>query len=88
MRFRGRYSSRFIQSHEFSSLPPYLFFLNVCSFALFFLLHKRARVNAQNLLARVRREEEEEIRDVQRVFVVLFVGRSNASCRDVSVFLL
>jgi uncharacterized SAM-binding protein YcdF (DUF218 family) len=64
------------------------FFLNVCSFALFFLLHKRARVNAQNLLARVRREEEEEIRDVQRVFVVLFVGRSNASCRDVSVFLL
>jgi hypothetical protein len=51
-------------------------------------VHKRARVNAQNLLARVRREEEEEIRDVQRVFVVLFVGRSNASCRDVSVFLL
>jgi hypothetical protein len=85
MRFRGRYSSRFIQSHEFS-LFLRIFFFKMC--ALFFLLHKRARVNAQNLLARVRREEEEEIRDVQRVFVVLFVGRSNASCRDVSVFLL
>lgn len=82
MRFRGRYSSRFIQSHEFSLFLRIFFF--------FEMLHKKERarvVNAQNLLARVCREEEEEIGDVQRVFV-LFVGRSNASRRDVSVFLL
>lgn len=37
-RFRGPYSSRFIQSHEFSLFVSYLFF-----FALFFLLHKKVR---------------------------------------------
>jgi len=90
MRFRGRYSSRFIQSHEFSLFLSVSFFFEMCVLLPFFsyCTKERARANAQNLLARVRREEEEEIRDVQRVFVVLFVGRSNASCRDVSVFLL